>query len=330
MKNLIILGSIIGLSIAIGGYYLFFKPNNGISVALLLPAKHPAMDAIVEGFLTQLKDYDSHINCTIYNAQGNKTLLHSQVEVIINQDYDAIVSIGALTSQLVHTERFKRNKSVPHIFIAVDDPVEKGLIFSKEDPKNNTTGVISLSNFEDQINYLLQVKPDVKSILLPFDANHISNNADIVLLKKTTSKKGIDLVLVPLSQTNEIAQKVPVSINGNDALLILKDHLLVSGVPLLARICQKNQIPLYCSDLNSVDNGAALAFGVYEADYGTLAADIVYQVVIEKKDAGVIPIKEIKNMYCKINCLHGKRQGLSLDDYQIKSLKRHGVMIVDE
>jgi putative ABC transport system substrate-binding protein len=317
MKKIVSL--IISLLICISvSFFIFYRRTavQGNLVAIFVPAKHPAMDEIVTGFCNSFKERMPLMQFRVYNGQGNKTLMQSQAEMIVSSNADLVFTIGNLTSQLIRTALSKRGSQMPHVFTAVDDPVEKKLVYSLTSPGNRTTGVISLSHFDEQIAYLLMVKPTIKSVLLAYDPTHPSNGADIEKLEQLLKEKQVRLVLCPINQTSEIGQKVAPMLNDVDAVLILKDHLLVMGVELLARLCEQRRIPLYCSDLNSADKGAALAFGIHEQEYGTAAESLAYQIIVEKKDAGSIPIKEITNLHFKIKRSAIVNQGIELTDEQ--------------
>lgn len=306
------------LLLFIGGLLLsFFYKKTFVDrhlVAIFVPAQHPAMDEIVAGFCDTLKERIPLVNFRVYNAQGNKTLMQSQAEMIVSSNPNLIFTIGNSTSQLIRTVLFKRNVKIPHVFTAVDDPVEKKLVYSLKNPGNYITGVITRSNFDQQIKYLLMIKPDIKSLLLAYDPTHPSNSADIVMLEKVLQSQNIKLLLCPINQTSEISQKVSQMIEDVDALLILKDHLLVMGVELLARLCAQRKIPLYASDFNSLEKGAALAYGILEEQYGIEGAILAHQILFEQQDPGLIPIKEIKNLDVKMNFDNASAQGVAITD----------------
>jgi putative ABC transport system substrate-binding protein len=309
---------------------IFYKKTkiDDYSVAIFVPAQHPAMDEIVQGFCDALKKRIPSVQYTICNGQGNKTLMQSQAEMIVTSGYGLVFTVGNSTSQLIHGLLRKRHIVLPHIFTAVDDPVEKHLVDSLTHPGHQITGVITPSRFDEQIDYLLMVKPTVKSILLAYDPTHPSNTADIAVLQALLDEKQIKLVLCPVVQTGEIKQKVSLMLDGIDAVLILKDHLLVVSVELLVRLCEERKIALYCSDLNSVDKGAAFAFGIYEREYGESAVDAAYQILAKKKDAGSIAIQEIPNFYFKMNIHAMALQGVVLDTIQLERLENQGVIVV--
>lgn len=314
----------IGLIIFVGFVLLcaarYYKKNNSkhyslYRCALVVPAEHPAMDEIIKGFVETVKATVADIDLVVFNGQGNKTLLHTQLESVVNSNFDIVFTIGATASQLT-TELLKKRNSlnIKHIFTAVDDPVTKGLVESLGFPGVQSTGVISDSHvfLEKQIDALIKIKPNVSHILLVYDPAHPDNSKEKYEIAQICQKKNIMFSDVAVMQTSELAHKVPMVINSVDTVLVLKDHLVVTGIDLLIKICSARNITLYCSDLNSGQKGAALAFGVYEYDYGKHAGRMAIDLLVHKKTISDIPVHAITEHHLLINKRSCQKQGISI------------------
>lgn len=318
------------------GLYLYTKNTSKSSFlyrcAIIAPAEHPAMNEIINGFVQTVKSKNAKAEFVIFNGQGNKTLLHSQVEKVVNDNFDIVMTIGLVASQLTAELLKKRNViHLKHIFTAVDEPLQKGLINSLEKPNGQTTGVMSASNnfLNQQIGFIKKIKPALKHILLVYDPAHPTNIKDKNELAKICSDKKIVFSDIAIMQTNELAQKLPVFLDKIDTILVLKDHLIVAGIDLLIKLCSTNGITLYCSDLNSGQKGAALAFGVYEYDYGRHAGLMAIDILINKKKISEIPVYDLKEHYLLINKNTSTKQGLSLSNDQLTEYKKDGVIVYE-
>jgi putative tryptophan/tyrosine transport system substrate-binding protein len=296
--------------------------------ALLAPALHPAMDEIMHGFRERLNGLMPTVEYVEYNAHGDKTLMRSQAEEIEQGSFDCVLTIGAFASQLMHEVLKKRESSTAQIFTAVDDPVEKGLVASLALPGAMTTGVISTTPFHEQVAVLLQLKPATHTVLFVYDPAHPSNMHDKAELQKLFESKGIVFKSVEVMHTNEIAQKVPAFLDGVDVVLVLKDHTIVTAIDLLIRLCEDRNITLYCSDLNSADKGAALAFGIHEYEYGSYAAELAYRILHNKELPGQIPVTVITEQHAKLNTKTMKSQGLDLSHEQTLDFVERGGLLL--
>lgn len=95
-------------------------------------------------------------------------------------------------------------------------------------------------------------------------------------------------------------------------ILVLKDNTVVSAIDSLIKLCNQYGITLLATDLDSVDKGAALAFGVKEYDYGVDAAKKAQLILEENKHPSDVPSTPAQNHKIKLNTQVMHKQGLSL------------------
>lgn len=315
------------------GFYYYFRgvQKEGVRVAIFLPAIHPAMDEIEKGIKETLKQEGKSIYCfDTYNANGNKTLLYAQAEEIMQHDYVCVCTIGRLCTQTMYELTKKQHKELPIIFTAIDDPVGMGIVRSLESSGNNMTGSIIQDDFDAQMQALLLVKPDIKNLLFVYDPGH-SGDMDKVqnTLKSVVQKYHIDYQSIPVYNSSEIMQKVESSLEDVDVLFIYTDHTVVAGIDALITLCNRHHILLYASDLSSGDKGAGLSFGVEEYEHGRNAAQKVLTLVEEHKNPCNIPISPVCPMKLKINTRVIQKQGVTLSEHKLESLRQHkGIIII--
>lgn len=322
------------ITIAVTVYFTKYKTtclkNADYRIALFVPAVHPAMDEIIQGFKETITNASKKCYAfDEYNANGNSTLLRAQADEIIQHNYDLVFTIGAKCSQTIFELGKKRQSMVPQIFSAIDDPISMGLITSLQAPGGRVTGITATTLYEQQVDALLRVKPMVKNILLVYDPAHGTG------LEKTREEferilreKGITLHTIEVAHSNEIAQKVPSFLNGIDVVLMLTDHTVCSGIDSLITLCGRHGITLYASDLNSGDKGASLSFGVREYDYGMLSAQLAKQILEEKKSPASIPVSGPQKQYLKINTKTMDAQGLHLTKEELDRYAQEGDIII--
>ena len=327
----LVITGIIGLSYAYirnGG--LFGDQQAGSArIAIFVPAVHPAMDEIERGFKERVATGDTSIAFDIYNANGNKALLRGQAEEILSHNYDLIFTIGAQCSQVIHELSIKKQLLVPQVFCAVDDPIKIGLVASFASSGNQVTGVIATSLYQQQLDYLVSIKPHTRTVLLVYDPAHgagLEKNRQEI--EQICTRKGIKLQVVEVANAQDIAQRVPGFLSGVDAVLVLTDHTVVAALDNLVTLCNRYHVVLYASDLNSGDKGAALSFGVTEYDYGTLSAQLALQIVVDGVKPAQLPIVAVQKQYLKINTTTMKEQGLDCSADQLDQLRSQGAIII--
>lgn len=128
-------------------------------------------------------------------------------------------------------------------------------------------------------------------------------------VSRILKEMGIALLTVEVFNVNEIQAKVAAFIEKADALLVLKDNCVVSGLSVLVKFAEHYKIPLMASDLDSPDNGAAFAFGVPEIDYGIEAGKKALLILNEGVSPKAIPVTAVKDFKLRINEEAARRQG---------------------
>jgi putative ABC transport system substrate-binding protein len=278
-------------------------------IAIFQPVTHPALDEIAQGFIdTMQEDTSLQYRFDRYNGNGNKILMQAQAQEMLQKNYDLIFTIGVGCSVTIKDLCYKKHNQTPVVFTAIDDPVKLDL----QGPM--ITGVIDQSNYPHQLNLLLAIAPSIKKLLLVYDQSQASGlEKDKKQIRSILQEKGVELICVEILNVGEIAQKVTSSMDFVDAVMILKDNTVVSGIDSIITLCQRYHIPLLATDLNSGVKGAALAYGIYEAESGIQAALQAKLIVEDGKLPSQVPVIAVKNMKMKINCEHAKLQGLKID-----------------
>lgn len=330
MKKLLFL-SIIGNIAAICYIFTILQsnPSHTISkeksklVAIISPAIHPSLEKIELGVIQSLEQTLPGVQTRVMNANGKKTLMLAQIQEALNTNPDAIVTLGAQATQLTRELIKKRKSNVPQVFTAVSSPEKLGLMHH---PKE-LTGLEEKSDYTITSDILNHLAPTIRSILLvynPTEGNALEHER--AELENSLAKYGIKLTGLEVYQTSEIIQKTRSFIADHDAVVVLKDNTVVSGLDSLVKLCDQHSKLLITHDLDSADRGAGLSFGVFEEAYGHGAGKIVGKAL--KTQQFTLPeIQRIAGNHVKINVKAAQKQGLAIAPAEIKLLR--AALIVD-
>lgn len=269
------------------------QENKQIPIAILTPVTHPSLEQIEKGFKETVEaSHPGKYRFVTYNAQGNKTLMRGEIEEIAGKEYPLVFTIGTSASQMT-TEVFgKKELATPIVFTCVNDPV--GL-------SGHVTGVEELVDFEKELDLVLQYKPDIQKILLVLNPMEPGIAKDGEKVREILAGRGIELIRAEVFQTNEFIPKVSPLIGRADALLVLKDNTVVSGLDALIKLCNRHQIPLIASDLDSPDRGATFGYGVHEVEFGIEGAKKALLILENHMAPEEIPVTPISNFIFKVN-----------------------------
>lgn len=282
-----------------------------IPIAILTPLTHPSLEQCAKGFIDTMEQASpGRYRFVTYNAQGNKTLMHSEVEEIARKNYALVFSLGTSSASMTKELFAKKGLRTPIVFTCVNDPLEYHLIASESAPGGTVTGVKELLDLEAEIDSLLRYKPFIEKVLLVYNPMEAGLQKDQREVARLLRQKNIDLVTLEVFLANEIRSKAAPFMDQVDALLVLKDNTVVSGLDALIKLCEQQRIPLMASDLDSPDRGAAFGYGVHEIEFGIEAAKKALQILEEQICPAVIPVTPVSRFTLKINPEAAQRQGI--------------------
>lgn len=272
-------------------------------VAVFTPSTHPSLEKIQEGFCDGLvKKYGLNCSFDVYNANGNRTLMHAQAEEIVQNSYDLIFTIGAMTTQMAKEVSLKKHNLTPIVFGLVARPEKLNLVESREKSGNHLTGLTADPDYHFQMNMLHFLKPDIKKILLVYDPTQSSGlEYDKNVVEEILTNLGISLTAVEVYKTNEVYSKISALVDTVDAVLIFKDNTVVSSIDSLIKLCNRAGVPLCTTDLDSVPKGAAIGFSVTSYDAGVETSQKAYAILAEGKSPSQIPITQAECFKTMIN-----------------------------
>lgn len=290
----------------------FHQADKKIPIAILTPVTHPSLEQIEKGFKETIEaSCPSKYRFVTYNAQGNKILMRSEVEEIIQKNCPLVLTIGTLSSQMMHEVTTHKKVPIPIVFTCVNDPVGFHIVHSESNPGRNITGVKELLDFQKQLTYLLQYKPEIKNVLLVYNPTEPGLVKDQREIGAILQAHNLMLTTVEIFHNNELMVKVAPFMECADAVLILKDNTVVSGLDALVKLCNRHHIPLIASDLDSPDRGAAFGYGVHEIEFGIEAAKIALNILEAHISPGSIPVTPVAQFTFKINAEAAGKQGIS-------------------
>ncbi|MCP3659731.1 MAG: hypothetical protein GY830_05180 [Bacteroidetes bacterium] len=247
-----------------------------VNVGIIIPIHHQALEDIKMGITEQIEEYNSiiinqkdKINIFFGNAQGDQTLMRQIIIQMRNKGVDYFMPIGTLTTEM--TISIVKNKTIIGVAAEID--------INKLKKKNKNVSVVSDKISPKSILSLIKkyIKKIKKIGLIYSNSEKIF--PEIEEAKKFCEKNNLELSLKKINTISEIYQFGESLIKNNDALLILKDNLVVSGITGLVKIAKKNKKLLITEDDGSVKKGASFALGVVEKSIGIKAGETLIKII---------------------------------------------------
>jgi len=268
------------------------------TIGILQTAAHPALDATVKGFMQSLqKELGDSIEYVIHNAQGSITQAHALAQQLhIQKKYDLFFAVATPAAQALKTQEHER----PIIIAAVTDPKAVGLI----EPNGNVCGVSDMIDVPGQIEFMLSLVPNAKTVGLLYTAGEPNSQVLVDLMQQELKVRNLTPVLCALQSETDAQAAMELACRKCDVILAPTDNTVASTIALLATIAQQYQKPLivsWLSDDIKEHQGVLAARGVNYFEGGKQAGMMASQLLTKKTTAAELGITTIdsQNTYIK-------------------------------
>ncbi|MCI0713625.1 MAG: ABC transporter substrate-binding protein [Chloroflexi bacterium] len=271
------------------------------------------LNPTVDGFKEQMAEYGytEGENITyIYNGPVARDALASEIQSLIDQDVDLIVSLTTPAS--VTVKEMTAENQIPVVFVPVTDPISAGLVTSLVAPGGNITGIISGSGENRRLEWLKTIGGDVQRVYLPFNPNDAS--ASLTVAELQTVAEALDIELVTLETPDNAAVEAAIASipEDVDAIFLPPDSLVGSYFEdWIARGIELN-LPTSGSSLSHVEAGVLCSFSYSPVEAGKQAARLADQI-LKGTNPGDLPV-ETSEPLLSVNLVTANAMGLEIDE----------------
>ncbi len=276
---------------------------------------HPSLDAVYAGLIDGLADagYREGGNLTVelQNPQGDQATLSNIVNTFAASDFDLFVAIATPPAQAMAQVIQDR----PIVFASVTDPVAAGLVDSMDVPGGNVTGTSDQLPTDQQLQVILDIDPDVKTVGIVYSAAEVNAQVQAEAAVEAGKELGVEVKTATVTNSSEVQQAAE-SLDV-DAYFVLVDNTVVSAIESVVQVAEEHQRLLVTSDSDSVERGAAAALATdYEAQ-GRQTARMVARI-IEGADPATTPVELQESLELAINPEAAERMGVTIPEDVVK------------
>ncbi|OHE77651.1 MAG: hypothetical protein A3F67_08230 [Verrucomicrobia bacterium RIFCSPHIGHO2_12_FULL_41_10] len=273
------------------------------SIGIVVPLEHQAMTEIVDGFKQELANkYHHPVNVIVKNAEHDPMLERSIIKQFQAENITIIEPIGEDAFELT----LASTQTQPVIGIAAEFSDQQRESLSNK----SITNVDDELSSRDQLNFIRLALPSVKKISIIHSADD-KVYTEVNAFKIAANQQHIavqDLTVEETSDLYTISQHIA---PDSQAIFILKDHPIVSGIATLAKQAESMKIPLIASDDGSVQGGAVFALGVREKEIGIKAADLTAKA-LSGQAISSMPMAKLTHYHIFLNPIHAEKQGINV------------------
>lgn len=292
------------------------QPEGGetemLKIGVLQLIEHNALDSAREGFVAALADNGFVDGETIIldyqNAQGDPSNLSTMSQRFVNDESDLVLAIatGAAQSMASQTEE------IPILFTAVTDPVDAGLVASNEAPGGNISGTNDMSPIAQQIDLMLQLKPDTKTVGLLYTSSEDNSLLQIEIVKGVLEAKGIGWVEQTVTNSADVQQAAQSVIPKSDAVYLPTDNVIASAMPIVAQVANEAKVPVICGEENMVIGGGLATLGLNYYNLGYQTGEMAVRILKDGADISSMPVESQTNFSYLINAETAQAIGIEI------------------
>ena len=241
--------------------------------------QHGALDQSNQGMIDGLKDNgyeaDKNLDINQQNAQGDQSNLQTIAQQFLSDEVDIILSIATPSTQVMASA----TEEIPIVGTAITSFEQAGLVDSDEAPGTNVTGTHDMTPIAEQIDLLLKVVPDAKTIGTIYTSSEKNSQIQVGILKEVCAEKGLAVEERTITTVNDIQQAAQSLVGEVDAIWLPTDNNVASAMPQVVGVTDEAGLVTLGGEESQVTAGATLTYGInfYQIGYdaGVMAAKIL-------------------------------------------------------
>lgn len=285
------------------------KINIGISQI----AEHPALNDAREGFIAGLESKgfraDDNIHIDYQNAQGDIANSQLIAQNFASQDKDMIFAIGTPAAQ----GAANATSEIPILITAVTDAVKAELVETTEKSGTNVAGTSDAVPIDIQLTLMKKLLPHVEKVGIIYNTSEINSEVQIGQIKELATEHGLEIMVVGVTNTNEISQALQSIIGDVDVMYALTDNVAASAMPLITTEAMDRGKAVIGAESAHVESGALATDGINYYDLG-FQTGLMAAKVLNGEDISEMPVSTLEEMELVINEETAEKLGITIPE----------------
>ena len=280
-----------------------------------------SLNQIVDNIKAKLSSIESEKNVKFDiaydNCNADSNVLNQIVANFIADKVDLMV--GVATPVAMAMQSATKDSDIPVVFSAVSDPISTKLVSSLEKPGKNITGTSDYLDTTSIMNLVFAVNSDVKKVGLLYDIGQDASTTAIKEAKAFLEEKGIEVIERTGTTVDEVVLAAQALVSDKvDAVFTPTDNTIMKAELSIYEIFAKAGIPHYTGADSFALNGAFLGYGVDYANLGEQTAEMIAEILVDKKSPAEMAVRTFDNGTATVNTETCEALGLKFDDVSEK------------
>lgn len=273
-----------------------------VTIGILQPVEHEALGAAREGFIKGLADNGyGNANIVYRNAGGNDASLTTMAKNLVDT---STLTLGIGTGASLALKGMQDNAGLkkPILFTAVTDPVQAGLVASKENKTGFICGTTDANPVEEQIAIIKEFKKDATSVGIIYTQTEVNSKVQADQAKAAIEARGMTANIKTCHNSSDIKATALALADANvDAIYVPTDNNIAANMNAIKDATTNKGILVVAGEENLVKNGAHVTLSIDYFGLGVATGKMAAQILsAEKKptDFPVVPVASSECAYC--------------------------------
>lgn len=265
----------------------------------------PSTQDIVDGVTAAFKG--KNIDFVVKSSEGEAGTTQTIVQQFINDKCDAYMPVATAAAQATKAKVSDK----PIVFVASSTPVEAKIVDSLEHPGGNVTGVSDPYPITAEIDAMLKIKPDIKTVGMIYKVGDTAGDQLAKEARDHFKELNIKIVDATISTVADASQAAQSLVGKVDAIELPGDTTTLSAVPAILKVAKSNDIPVFGAANDTVKAGGIVAGSWDYKDAGRVAGEMMLKI-LAGADPADTPVVVPDNVTLSVNVKEATRLGLTI------------------
>jgi putative tryptophan/tyrosine transport system substrate-binding protein len=292
-----------------------------VKIGITQIVEHPSLDAARKGFIAALNDGGykdgDNLKLDVQIAQGDMNNNMTIAQKFASDKDDLILAISTPSAQAVA----KATKDIPVLFTAITDPLGAKLVQNLDKPGGNVTGTSDThpEAIKKTMKSIKDFFPKAKKVGVIYNSGEQNSVVNVKNAVAVMQENGLEAVKTTASNSSEVKQAAESLIGRVDVIYIPKDNTVVSALESVIEVANKNHIPMFVGESDSVKRGAFAGYGFEYYDLGYKTGKMAIDILKNGKKPNDIPVGFPDKLDLVINKKAAAAEGIKLTDAMTKT-----------
>ncbi|WP_078395046.1 ABC transporter substrate-binding protein [Shouchella patagoniensis] len=281
--------------------------EDSYEIGVVQYADHPSLDQATEGFKAAIEEAGLNVNYNDANPNGDQNQLQSIADNFASEGLDLVFANATPAAQFMESSV----TDAPILFTSVTDPVGAQLVESLEEPGGNASGTVDFH--PDAISNSIELMNEefgYENIGMIYNTGEQNSQHQVSLAKEAAAALGMTIHEAPIQTTADVLTAAESLLGSIDAFYIITDNDAVAGLDSIINVAERESLPLFVGELDSVEAGGFAGFGFSYYDIGYKTGEMAVEILENGADVSTMSVELPPELKLVFNKGAAERMGL--------------------